>query len=525
MRRRQTAGATLAVSVLLFASAVPAYVAADCTCNDSPRPAAGAPSFTVDAPSLGNVALDVMSAALTLLTSSDGLPHKVAMVAAILYDAYAATDDTKRPLSEKSVLGNASVSTEAEQSLYVGFAAYAALEMILESEPEKLLTLRARMAALGLEEEVLASHPSRAIVGPIMMKYALKPPETMFMAKNPPSGGFDPDCEALKVSDAWQAQCVQMEPGMPCMPQAIPFGAFFNASLITANGEKRVNELIKDIPGPPTFDGSLPELPFSSGESNFADEHLQTLETSGKLDDEAKWQGEFFQPNAVIRVGNIAVNEALARNLSLSDSTALLIAVFAATRDAVAATVTIKLSYQTVRPVTVLQCAFRGQEMTAWNAPYYGVRTFTSGEDDMLWRPYLQTPGFPGYTSGHSAVAAAGMKVLSSFFSDGRPLSANCATQMPGMSSVEPMILKGSSGYIKGVTDVPNEGPATVGYSPAKNVTLCWNSFGAFAEQLTKSRELAGIHIPIDNSKAQELGESIGSVAYEFIMKKYKNFD
>ena len=38
---------------------------------------------------------------------------------------------------------------------------------------------------------------------------------------------------------------------------------------------------------------------------------------------------------------------------------------------------------------------------------------------DPAWRPLLQTPPFPEYTSGHSVVSAAVAVVLTRFFGDG----------------------------------------------------------------------------------------------------------
>ena len=38
---------------------------------------------------------------------------------------------------------------------------------------------------------------------------------------------------------------------------------------------------------------------------------------------------------------------------------------------------------------------------------------------DQDWRPYIQTPPFPSYTSGHSTVSAAAAEVMTEFFGDG----------------------------------------------------------------------------------------------------------
>jgi membrane-associated phospholipid phosphatase len=37
---------------------------------------------------------------------------------------------------------------------------------------------------------------------------------------------------------------------------------------------------------------------------------------------------------------------------------------------------------------------------------------------DQEWRPYIQTPPFPSYTSGHSTISSAAAEVMTDFFGD-----------------------------------------------------------------------------------------------------------
>lgn len=39
---------------------------------------------------------------------------------------------------------------------------------------------------------------------------------------------------------------------------------------------------------------------------------------------------------------------------------------------------------------------------------------------------------------------------------------------------MEPKIRANQAGFVAGVTDVPNRGPRTVGFSPAQDVVMCW---------------------------------------------------
>jgi hypothetical protein len=50
----------------------------------------------------------------------------------------------------------------------------------------------------------------------------------------------------------------------------------------------------------------------------------------------------------------------------------------------------------------------------------------------------------------------------------------NCYKTPRGFSTVEPRITAGQPGYVAGVTDRPNRGPKTVGFSPARDIVMCW---------------------------------------------------
>ena len=107
------------------------------------------------------------------------------------------------------------------------------------------------------------------------------------------------------------------------------------------------------------------------------------------------------------------------------------------------------------------------------------------------WQPYqattFVTPPFAEYLSGHSSFSAASAEVISSFL--GTDTYGDSVTIAAGTSLFEPKISDPSSPkYVAGVTDVPNTGPFSVGYSPANNVTLSWATFSAAADEAGISR-------------------------------------
>lgn len=287
------------------------------------------------------------------------------------------------------------------------------------------------------------------IVGAILMKYNIFPPSSTYyadVAVNPASGTFDADCESLVELDKWQAQCVQGNPGEDCKAQAVPFLPLDDARLISS-GDFNVEDVIG-----PNFGGF--GVPPGLGDSeDFLMEHATTLAKNAALTDADKFSAEYFAPNGAVIMQQLAIDEAEARGLSLEDSIVLLFAVGGGIRDSIVGAVTQKLTFDTIRPITVLQCAgeysheFKNlvKSSNGWGGPYQG----NSANSKTEFRPYLQTPPFPGFPSGHSVAAGAGAKIMELFFADSDDFihGGNCAEQKEGFSMIEPKILKGAAGY------------------------------------------------------------------------------
>ncbi len=97
------------------------------------------------------------------------------------------------------------------------------------------------------------------------------------------------------------------------------------------------------------------------------------------------------------------------------------------------------------------------------------------------WRPYIQTPPFPSYTSGHATISAAAAEVMTRWFGDNLPFSDT--------SSLE------------------------FGIESRKIV-----SFRKAAEEAAMSRLYGGIHYRFDNDQGNIAGRKIG----EFIVHRLK---
>jgi hypothetical protein len=148
-----------------------------------------------------------------------------------------------------------------------------------------------------------------------------------------------------------------------------------------------------------------------------------------------------------------------------------------------------KRAYDSVRPITAISFLFRGKTIRAWGGPGTG----TIEIDGSQWLPYQQasfpTPPFPDYVSGHSTYSAAAARILelwtgSDRFGDQIILAA-------GSSRIEP------------------------GITPAKPVTLRWETFTDAANEAGMSRRYGGIHFRSADLAGRLLGRVVAFNAWQ----------
>lgn len=143
------------------------------------------------------------------------------------------------------------------------------------------------------------------------------------------------------------------------------------------------------------------------------------------------------------------------------------------------------------------------------------------------WQPFqldvFKTPPFGGYVSGHSTFSAAAAEVLRLFFGGDAYIGPRCTAIAEGASTFERKIGPGEPGFIAGVTDVPNTGKNTVGYSPRSQVTLCWETFTEAELQASESRIYGGIHVRADADDGVALGRQIGKAVFVKANKLFRS--
>lgn len=503
-----------AVAAAATAAAAPACVRASCECRGV---VADAVDAYAEAP---HAALALARIFLALAPGSRAVPLRLGAFGVSLAAAVAAVS----PPADGGGAPPFGAGVDADAA--VAYAGYAVLSSWFEGDPAKARELDALFAAHGYAPGAPAAGHVGAVAARRVMARNRQgpPPAAPYKPVNPASPGYDATCDAL-VASKWQPQCVQVARGEACVPQKYTPGPLVNGSLFGAGGRKAVAQLVSFLPPPPEASGPLGDLDLSSAaaatvaagpdDDSFVEQHAAVLSASTELGDYGKAAADYFSPPAALRTFSLAVAEAAARDLPLAEAATLFAMSGAAIADAFIATQYVKARYSSVRPLTVLQCGGHSRPLVGWAAPYEGVRPL---RDDERWGPYLQTPGFPGYTSGHSAVAAAGARALARYFGRGSaPRGANCGRVPAGGSLREPRVEKGAPGYVAGVTDVANRGPRTAGYAPAADVSLCWSSWWGYADLVSASRLAGGIHIPVDNSRGLAVGVAAADQVVEWV--------
>ena len=153
--------------------------------------------------------------------------------------------------------------------------------------------------------------------------------------------------------------------------------------------------------------------------------------------------------------------------------------------DAGIAALDAKIAYDSVSPITAIRFLFKGKKIFAWGGAGQGTKLI-NGEDQ---NPYISTPPFAEYVSGHSTFSAAASETLKLFT---RSDSYNDSiTISKGLSVIE------------------------AGITPKKDITLSWKTFTKAANQAGISRRLGGIHFKDGDLEARKMGRKIGKAVFE----------
>ena len=156
-----------------------------------------------------------------------------------------------------------------------------------------------------------------------------------------------------------------------------------------------------------------------------------------------------------------------------------------------------KRCYDYLRPETAIhQLKDDDAPFLSWGGPGRGAVPM-EGEG---WTPYIPTPPFPEYVSGHSTFSAAAAEIVKCFFCDNRYVQQ--VTIQPGGSRIE------------GACE-----PAL----PTEPVTLSWNTVDEMAKEAAESRLYGGIHFKDGCEKGMELGKQVALCVWHKATTEFLN--
>jgi hypothetical protein len=279
---------------------------------------------------------------------------------------------------------------------------------------------------------------------------------TNYQPVNSPDEVRDPNrWQPLRVKGADGRPVVQRFV-LPQWPRVVPFG-IERASLLRSPG------------GPARY-----------GTSQYVKQADDLIRLSAALSDESKSIAEYWAdgpgtetpPGHWILIGAYCAER---DGMPLEQNVKMFFALANALFDAGIVAWDHKLAFDYVRPITAIRVLYQGRPIEAWGGPGRSTAVIDGGQ----WQPYLSTPPFAEYTSGHSTFSAA---------------------------AAETLRLVTNSDNFGGQVVVPPRSSQVDPGSPSREVVLHWPTFSAAAAQAGMSRRIGGIHFEESDADGQAAG-------------------
>lgn len=432
---------------------------------------------------------------------TQGNPHlnadrAVPFIFGSMYEAMAIFSNYSSSKRLTNIVPAYSIDVSLEENIfYAGYASMRVEIAQLGFGRDVIMSLDADVLELGYSRTILRELTGMPISNAVknMLGYAHFGQDFHTdVPHNPPSLSDRVTCSAIKYPTIFQMHC---RDGMATcsssdVEQRYTGTNVINAILVANRYLKEQIDIYDHFPQPHDYD-------------RYENQFIDLLHLGSTLGDYEKAQAEIFDRHGIMPVIELVIQELFAREgLSVEQVGVILLSTFLASYDSSLAVKTLKEVFNTARPESAIACGMEGHVLTSWNEPYMGVQTYVN---DQSWRPFRPEPNNPSYPGGNVAVINGGVYAFVSALSRvqgqvvSSPRGPNCYIWKKGSSAVEPKISKGEAGYVEHLTDVPNQGYNSIGYSPARDTQFCWKTFDGFLEAMAKSRIYAGLDTNVDN--------------------------
>ena len=209
------------------------------------------------------------------------------------------------------------------------------------------------------------------------------------------------------------------------------------------------------------------------------------LEVSENLTDEEKLKAEVFN-NKIVSLGMSYLHRARELGLSPVDTVRGYFLKVAAILDASIVIWQEKARYDAVRPFSAIRHVYGDELVTAWAGPGEGTGEIPASQ----WQAYLPEADHPEYPSASTCGCQAAAQAMRRFTGTDE---LNWSVSYPaGASSIEP------------------------GITPARDLTLTFETWTDFAEDCGQARIWAGVHFPAAVEASAALCSSFGDMAYDY---------
>jgi hypothetical protein len=419
----------------------------------------------------------------------------LAIVHTCMYDAWVAYDEHAVGTQLRGALRrSASERTLANKQSAISYAAYRALSDVLPVDTESVY--KPLMKQLGYDPgdhstdiETPAGIGNVACAAVLEFRRHDKSNQLGDLAQGPYSDwsgyapvngpGAVPARTAASNPDHWQPLTYTDSAGSLVLQKFAGAQWCYVTPFALAKGEE--------------FRAAVEPGPFKFGSPEYEQQAVEILALSAALTDQQKMISEYWSdgPNTEQPPGHwarFAQFVSVRDHHTLDDDVKMFFALSNAMLDASIAAWDAKRAYDSVRPLTAISSLYKGKKIRAWGGPGKG----TVEMDGSQWLPYqpttFPTPPFPEYVSGHSTYSAAAARILELW--TGSDKFGDSVTLAAGSSQIEP------------------------GITPARPVTLKWETFTGAANEAGMSRRYGGIHFAHADLAGRKLGRLVAEKAW-----------